>query len=392
MKIYTGALIILLAWINILITKKRMQYWIFSYLFSYFKRREYLDVSSPIDILFCIVDHFEPGYGEADSETERRRLDVWVEKYPLLASMHRDYDGKLPQHTWFFPPHYDRQDHLERLIKLCRQGYGEIELHYHHNRVPPYPDNSQTFEKKIRDCIKNYSRFGIFPEDKTGKKRYGFIHGDWALDNSRGNKLCGINDEIQILARTGCYADFTFPSQYESQPRKINAIYYAKDDPLRPKSYDTGQNVKVNRKPDGDLMIIQGILGVRLVKRIQSLFIAIEDSDMSNSNPPTRNRIDYWVKNSIAIVGRPNVRFIKLHTHGAWEGCNEALLGKAAEDMYSYLESRYNDGKNFRLHYVTAREMYNIIKATEDGKAGNLGEYRNYLLGEPKYESSGSKQ
>jgi len=78
MKIYTGALIILLAWINILITKKRMQYWIFSYLFSYFKRREYLDVSSPIDILFCIVDHFEPGYGEADSETERRRLDVWV--------------------------------------------------------------------------------------------------------------------------------------------------------------------------------------------------------------------------------------------------------------------------------------------------------------------------
>ncbi|MFA5014849.1 MAG: hypothetical protein WC549_04850 [Actinomycetota bacterium] len=385
MKIYTGAFIILLVLISILIIKKRMQYWIFSYLSSYFKRRTYLDIFSPIDILFCIVDHFEPGYGEADSETEKRRLDLWVERYPLLASKHRDYDGKPPQHTWFFPPHYDKQNHLERLVRLCQQGYGEIELHFHHNRIPPYPDNSQTFEKKIRDCIKSYSRFGIFPEDKTGKNRYGFIHGDWALDNSRGNKFCGINDEIQILARTGCYADFTFPSQYKSQPRKINTFYYAKDDPLRPKSYDTGQNVKVDSKADGDLMIIQGTLGIRLVKRIQSLFMAIEDSDISNSNPPTRNRIDFWVKHSIFIENKPNIRFIKLHTHGAWEGCAEALLGKAAEDMYSYLENRYNDGKNFRLHYVTAREMYNIIKTIETGKKGSLSDFRDFMIPKPEY-------
>jgi hypothetical protein len=43
----------------------------------------------------------------------------------------------------------------------------------------------------------------------------------------------------------------------------------------------------------------------------------------------------------------------------------------------------FNDGERFRLHYVTAREMVNIIHAAEDGKTGNPGQYRNYRLPPP---------
>jgi hypothetical protein len=39
--------------------------------------------------------------------------------------------------------------------------------------------------------------------------------------------------------------------------------------------------------------------------------------------------------------------------------------------MHEHLESVYNDGKNYVLHYVTAREMYNIVKAAEAGKSGD---------------------
>jgi hypothetical protein len=113
--------------------------------------------------------------------------------------------------------------------------------------------------------------------------------------------------------------------------------------------------------------------------------LAIENSDISNSNPPTKKRIDYWVKNGVTLKGRPDAIFIKLYTHGAWEGCSEALLGSAAEDMYNYLETKYNDGKNYRLHYVTTREMYNIIKAIEAGKKENYSAYRNFLIPEPNY-------
>jgi len=53
--------------------------------------------------------------------------------------------------------------------------------------------------------------------------------------------------------------------------------------------------------------------------------------------------------------------------------------------MFSDLERRYNDGVRYALHYVTARETYNIIKAAEAGKTGNPGEYRDFLVPPPTF-------
>jgi hypothetical protein len=38
----------------------------------------------------------------------------------------------------------------------------------------------------------------------------------------------------------------------------------------------------------------------------------------------------------------------------------------------------------YRLHYVTAREMANIVRAAEEGKAGNAGDYRDFSLPRPR--------
>ena len=47
----------------------------------------------------------------------------------------------------------------------------------------------------------------------NGRVVFGFIHGNWALDNSRPDgKYCGLNNEITLLRDLGCYADFTMPS------------------------------------------------------------------------------------------------------------------------------------------------------------------------------------
>jgi hypothetical protein len=51
--------------------------------------------------------------------------------------------------------------------------------------------------------------------------------------------------------------------------------------------------------------------------------------------------------------------------------------------MHTELTSRFNDGERWRLHYVTAREMYNIAIAAMDGKEGDPGAYRDYLLAPP---------
>ncbi len=61
----------------------------------------------------------------------------------------------------------------------------------------------------------------------------------------------------------------------------------------------------------------------------------------------------------------------------------DTLLDAPVDSMFEYLESRYNDGENYVLHYVSAREMYNIAKAAEAGETGNPHNYRDYEIPRP---------
>lgn len=65
----------------------------------------------------------------------------------------------------------------------------------------------------------------------------------------------------------------------------------------------------------------------------------------------------------------------------------DTLLGQAMHDMHSYLENAYNDGRRHVLHYVTAREVYNIIKAAEAGKSGNPNDWRDFVLPPPPHRA-----
>ena len=91
----------------------------------------------PLHILFCMVDHFEPGTGNVTSVVEKERVRTLLSEYPKLVKNHKDYAGNIPKRTWFFPPHYHRNNNLRDLISLCAGGYGEIELHLHHGKTKP---------------------------------------------------------------------------------------------------------------------------------------------------------------------------------------------------------------------------------------------------------------
>lgn len=337
----------------------------------------------PIHVLFCLVDHYEPGNGNVTEEIARARVDLLITEYPKLADRHKDCAGNPPKRTWFFPPHYHSNYHLRDLASLCNRGYGEIELHLHHGKTEP--DNAENLENTIRQCVREYSRFGIFGAE-DGVTKYGFIHGDWALDNSRNGKFCGVNNEISILNKTGCYADFTFPSMNESDPKKINSIYYASDDPHKPKSHNTGVDVRSPGTPTGDLLMVQGPLYPFWTDN--KIFGLRVRGDVINGNPPvTENRIDAWIRTGICVNGKEEWIIVKTHTHGAPD--YKAVLGKEMDDIFKYLETRYNDGVNYKLHYCTAREIYNVIKAAEAGEAGaDPQEYKNYKISAPGYNAS----
>lgn len=370
-------LIVVLA-LAVMIRARNMQIW----LGSYITRQRWRRPQGPVHVMFCFVDHFEPAWGKADLDTQRQRVDRWCADYRALASSHRDADGRSPQHTFFYPEEEYLEEHLGKLATLCAEGYGEIEVHLHHD-----DDTAENFNKTMQHFIKLlHERHGAMSRDpQTGQLRFGFIHGNWSLDNSRSDgRWCGINNELILLRDLGCYADFTLPSApSDTQTRTINSIYYATDDPLQPKSHNTGVPVHVGGQAVGDLMIMQGPLALNWRERRMGIVPRIENADVRRGCPPTPARVDAWIRAGIHVAGRPDWLFVKVHTHGTQERDMDTLLGPQMDAMHAYLEQTYNDGQRYMLHYVTARETYNIIKAAEAGHAGNPNDYRDFCLPPP---------
>ncbi len=371
----------------LLLRSRNMQGWIVGYL----RRRTPQVQERPVHVMFCFVDHFEPMWRGADPDTQRARVDRWCRDYRVMAGRHRDADGRPPQHSFFYPEEEYTEEHLDKIASLCADGYGEIEVHLHHDN-----DTEANFRETIgRFCRVLHERHGALPVDPaSGELKFGFIHGNWCLDNSRRDgRWCGLDNEIVLLRELGCYADFTLPSApSETQTRTINSIYYATDDPVHSKSHDTGAPVRVGGGTTGDLLMVQGPLGLNWKDRRFGLIPRIENADVRCSQPPTPARVDHWIRTGVHVEGRPEWVFVKIHTHGTQEHDMDTLLGPQMDEMHRYLEEHYNDGLRHVLHYVTAREAYNIIKAAEAGEEGDPGQYRDYVLPPPPASWAGGRR
>jgi hypothetical protein len=364
----------------LLLRQRSMDLWLASYVRGAARRRPYVaGHAEPVHVLLCIGDHWEPQHARPPADRAQARVDAWVNRYPELYSRFRDADGRPPRHTFFFPIDEYDPAHVDGIAALCRQGYGEVEVHHHHDN-----DHSDALRRRLiefRDLFR--TRHGVLPVDKrTGQVRYGFIHGNWALDNSRPDgRWCGVNDELTILRETGCYADFTMPSApSRTQTNKINSIYYAVDDPHRPKSHDTGTDVGAAPPPADSLLMVQGPLILNWRSRRAGLIPRIENGNLQAGQVPTMARLDLWLRARVQVPTRPDWFFVKLYTHGATETNQAVVLGDPMVRFHEALARRAADNPNFHYHYVTAREMYNLIKAAEAGWTGTVADARDYEL------------
>jgi hypothetical protein len=324
-------------------------------------------VSSTVHVIFIFADHYEPGRGIGAVQRNRE----WLRRYMAMADRHRDSYGRNPQHTWFYAYEQRNDQVVKELADAVYRGYGEIEFHWHHSN-----DSAESLTQKLEQALAWFNSFGAMRCDTTGNSvRFAFIHGDWSLDNSRGSRYCGVSRELDILRRAGCYADFTFPSLgVESQPSKTNSIYYATDND-NPKSYDKGDDASVGVSHGGRFLIFEGPLGLALRRQL------FEYGGIGNGDEaPSKSRVNSWIASGIAVRGRPEWIFVKVYTHGVQS--ESVVLGEDTDRMYSYLEQRYGRGA-YRLHYVTAREAYNIVKAAEDCLSGDPDLYRDYEVKEP---------
>lgn len=325
--------------------------------------------SSDVRHLFiCIADHWEPKWARPSREVERERVQRWAVEYPKLAEQFADSTGRPPQHSFFYPEEEYEPEHLDAVAEICRKGFGDVEVHLHHDN-----DTSEGTREKLSGFVETlHRRHGLLRQDSEGRIRYAFIHGNWALDNSRQDgRWCGVNDELTILMETGCYVDMTMPSApADCQTRTVNSIYYATDDPLRPKSHDSGVAARVGEEPpDQSLLLIQGPLALDWQNRKWGVMPRIENGDLTGSRPATLRRLKMWIDAGVTVEGRDDWRFIKLHTHGTQDANADMLLGEPMRRFHAELAEYARTQDDFEYHYVTPWEMYGLVQAARTGKS-----------------------
>ncbi len=245
-------------------------------------------------VLLCVADHYEPKAQKVDKARGQSRVDFWVREYPRQFERFRDSDGHSPRHSFFFPIEEYEPEYLDTLAGLCHRGFGEVEIHLHHEK-----DTAANLNTNILAFKETLAgRHGLLSKKRaTAEIGYAFIHGNWALCNSRPDgRCCGVNNELEILRESGCFADFTFPSAPSpTQPPTINSIYYAVDHPGRPRSADRGFAIGSGSVPESGLLLIQGPLLLDWRSRKWGLAPRLENGCLQSSQPPSLARLDSWL-------------------------------------------------------------------------------------------------
>ena len=334
-----------------------------------------LNRTTPMHVIFAFVDHWENGYGE----NGKRLANLFYNEYNDMAKKHQDADGISPQHTWFCV--YLEKPSIQVISKCVFNNLGEMEIHIHHGTANDDGcDNTPEITQYLNDYINFLQKVGAcITAELEPKTAFGFIHGMWALDNSRcmdgHRQYCGCNEELNLLISKKCYGDFTFPAWGTMDPKWKSKICLCMDSPY-PKSYDYyfRELSKFDSPPqNNEFLIFEGPGYI--------------STNIDKNEAPTLARMNSLVNANVHVIGRDDWVFVKVNSHCAQnlddpQGFNN-IIGNTADKFYSDIEQVFNDGINYKLHYATSRELYNIAMAAADGKEGDPNNYRDYIIPKP---------
>jgi hypothetical protein len=326
--------------------------WLPGYLSA--RRRRRRERSALRRVFLTIADHFEPGWKGADHSTAKERVARWRQAWPEIAARHRDSSGRPPQYTFFYPQEEYRPDLLDPLAEMRDLGIGDVDVHIHHDG-----EGERNFLDRMRGFIEALtSRHGLLRKDEAGRTVFGFIHGNWALDNARPDgRWCGLDNELTLLRDLGCYADFTLPCVPDpSQTPIVNTIYWATDDPRRPRSHERGVPVAPGRPGSGDLLMIPGPLGLDWTGR-RPWKPRVDTGELGENAPPAAHRVRLWLRVAPRLGSDA---FVKLYAHGAQERHSKALLEGGLDRLFTEARQACVE-EGVELRYVTAWEMRQAV-------------------------------
>lgn len=349
-------------------------------------------------VIFTIANHFEPGWGDSplNLDAQRRRLDEYFKAARETGDAVTDADGTKFRHTNFYPAEQYHRQLLETMAAMQAEGLGEVEIHLHHGVEKP--DTAANLRKTLidfRDCLADEHRC-LSRIDGVDSPVYAFVHGNLALGNSAGGKLCGVDEELQILAETGCYADFTLPSAPdETQMPVINQIYECALPLSEKMPHRRGKRVAVAKKNGNQPqlpLIFTGPLILNWTRRISGFPMPrIDDGALAANQPMDSARFRRWLGANITVKGRSDWVFVKLYCHGFFDHDFSACIGETARRFFSEIVETGERSGEYKVHFASAREAFNMVSAAIDGAAGDPNDYRDYRLQAIMNENAASK-
>lgn len=282
--------------------------WLPAYWWQRLTRR--LRAAGPLHLILCLADHFVPSilpetpHLFATSAERERRVERWCCEYPNSVGKWRDADGRPLRHTYFFPGSNMKNRSLTASPSTVTLG-GDLEVHLHHGvSAPDTAANTRRALEFFRDKLVDHGCLSRW--DGIEAPRYAFIHGNWTLANSGNGVACGVDDEMQLLAETGCYADLTLPlAPNPAQTAKINALYECAGPLDRRAPHRRGRDLLRGHVPQIFPLIVQGPLGLDFGRSIRGLPISrIENGEVTTNHPPTMDRLKLWQQAAITVRGR----------------------------------------------------------------------------------------
>lgn len=359
--------------------------WLARYPFARGKSFLERDSSQKKHLIFTVANHFEPSWkagGEHDLDTQRRRLDEYHKMARKTGEAVRDADGTKFRHTNFYPAEQYDYKILEQMAAMQAEGLGEVEIHLHHGI--DQPDTAENLRKvltEFRDCLAEehlcLSRF-----ENGDKPMYAFVHGNLALANSCGGRFCGVDNEMQILQETGCYADMTMPSAPdETQVPVLNQIYECGLPMTEKIPHRAGRRVEVFGNQPQLPIIFEGPLVFNWTRRVKGIPVPrLDDGALVHNQPLDLARLNRWMSANVTVKNRPEWIFIKLYCHGFFDADQPACIGDEARRFFSEVIANGERTGAYRVHFAAAREAFNMVSAAIDGRAGSPNDFRDYHL------------
>jgi hypothetical protein len=195
----------------------------------------------------------------------------------------------------------------------------------------------------------------------------------WAL-NASDSRVCNIHNEIEILMKNGCVADFTMPAG-RSRVNSIHKYPFTCVPVAAPKGYDFIES---------DATIIGGVPKIldhpRFLIWNQRIPYKYSSFDYYSSGSlealsDTESCLETWIKDAFTIGGK---MFVKTHAHSFWEGYFEKYNGCIPHrhpniiKIFETLEAICEEA-GVELHYSTVNEVIQILRKEDNILDQTLG-------------------